>query len=109
MPRYKATIAYDGTEFFGWQVQPGKRTVQLELEKAVNTMAKNPAEPIRVQGSGRTDARVHAQGQVANFDLPFDIPADNVRKGLSTILPYDIGIKKSKLWMMISCTIQCPR
>ena len=97
MPRYKATIAYDGTEFFGWQVQPGKRTVQLELEKAVNTMAKNPAEPIRVQGSGRTDARVHAQGQVANFDLPFDIPADKVRKGLSTILPYDIGIKKVEI------------
>ncbi|MCW0953817.1 tRNA pseudouridine(38-40) synthase TruA [Weissella ceti] len=93
MPRYKATIAYDGTDFFGWQVQPGKRTVQLELEAAVNKMAKNPAEPIRVQGSGRTDARVHAIGQVAHFDLPFNIPAEAVRKGLSTMLPYDIGIK----------------
>ena len=94
MPRYKATIAYDGTDFFGWQVQPNKRTVQAEMELVVNKMAKNPAEHIRVQGSGRTDARVHAKGQVAHFDLPFDIPADAVRKGLSTMLPYDIGIKK---------------
>ncbi|SCB91062.1 tRNA pseudouridine(38-40) synthase TruA [Weissella bombi] len=94
MPRYKATIAYDGTDFYGWQVQPNKRTVQAEMELVVNKMAKNPAEHIRVQGSGRTDARVHAKGQVAHFDLPFDIPADAVRKGLSTMLPYDIGIKK---------------
>ena len=94
MPRYKATISYDGTDFFGWQVQPNKRTVQAEMELVVNKMAKNPAEHIRVQGSGRTDARVHAKGQVAHFDLPFDIPADAVRKGLSTMLPYDIGIKK---------------
>ncbi|WP_022791468.1 tRNA pseudouridine(38-40) synthase TruA [Weissella halotolerans] len=97
MPRYKATIAYDGTDFYGWQVQPGMRTVQLELEKAVNQMAKHPAEHIRVQGSGRTDARVHAVGQVAHFDLPFDIPADAVRKGLSTMLPYDIGIKQVEI------------
>lgn len=97
MPRYKATIAYDGTDFFGWQVQPGKRTVQLELENAVNKMAKNPEAHLRVQGSGRTDARVHAMGQVANFDLPFNIPADSVRKGLSTMLPYDIGIKKVEI------------
>jgi tRNA pseudouridine38-40 synthase len=94
MPRYKATIAYDGTDFYGWQVQPNKRTVQAEMELVVNKMAKNPAEHIRVQGSGRTDARVHAKGQVAHFDLPFDIPAEAVRKGLSTMLPYDIGIKK---------------
>ena len=93
MPRYKATISYDGTEFYGWQVQPGKRTVQLEMEKVVNKMAKDPADHIRVQGSGRTDARVHAQGQVVHFDLPFDIPNEAVRKGLSTMLPYDIGIK----------------
>lgn len=71
MPRYKATISYDGTEFYGWQVQPGKRTVQLEMEKVVNKMAKDPTEHIRVQGSGRTDARVHAKGQVVHFDLPF--------------------------------------
>ncbi|MGL4537413.1 MAG: tRNA pseudouridine synthase A, partial [Weissella cibaria] len=93
MPRYKATISYDGTEFYGWQVQPGKRTVQLEMEKVVNKMAKDPADHIRVQGSGRTDTRVHAQGQVVHFDLPFDIPNEAVRKGLSTMLPYDIGIK----------------
>ena len=43
MPRYKATIAYDGTDFFGWQVQPNKRTVQAEMELVVNKMAKNPA------------------------------------------------------------------
>ncbi|MDR3190766.1 MAG: tRNA pseudouridine(38-40) synthase TruA [Lactobacillaceae bacterium] len=92
MPRYRAVISYDGTDFFGWQVQPGKRTVQLELEKVVNQMAKNPAEHIRVQGSGRTDTGVHALGQVAHFDLPFDIHPEGVRKGLASMLPYDIGI-----------------
>ncbi len=94
MPRYRAIVAYDGTDFSGWQVQPSKRTVQGELEKAVNRMAKNPEQPIRVQGSGRTDAGVHALGQVAHFDLPFDIPESGVRKGLATMLPFDIEIKK---------------
>ncbi|MCM0582632.1 tRNA pseudouridine(38-40) synthase TruA [Weissella diestrammenae] len=94
MPRYRAIIAYDGTDFYGWQVQPGKRTVQGELEKAVNQMAKNPEIPIRVQGSGRTDAGVHALGQVVHFDLPYQIPANGVRKGLATMLPFDIGIEQ---------------
>lgn len=94
MPRYRALIAYDGTEFLGWQVQPGKRTVQGELEKAVNRMAKYPDPALKVHGSGRTDAGVHALGQVAHFDLPFEIPEEGVRKGLSTILPYDVEIKQ---------------
>ena len=94
MPRYRAIISYDGTNFFGWQVQPGKRTVQYEMEKVVNQMAKNPAEHIRVQGSGRTDTGVHALGQVVHFDLPFDIEAESVRKALSSMLPFDIGISK---------------
>ncbi|MDR3241264.1 MAG: tRNA pseudouridine(38-40) synthase TruA [Lactobacillaceae bacterium] len=97
MPRYRAVISYDGTDFLGWQVQPGKRTVQGELEKAVNQMAKNPAEHIRVQGSGRTDAGVHALGQVAHFDLPLDINPEGVRKGLATMLPFDIGIQKVEI------------
>lgn len=94
MPRYRATVQYDGSEFFGWQVQPGKRTVQGEIETIVNKMAKNPAQCIRVQGSGRTDTGVHALGQVMHFDFPFDIPAEGMRKGLMSMLPFDIGVSE---------------
>ncbi len=92
MPRYKALIKYDGSEFFGWQVQPEKRTVQGELEKVVNMMARNPEQWIRVQGSGRTDTGVHALAQVAHFDFPFDVPTEGLRKGMSSKLPFDVTV-----------------
>jgi tRNA pseudouridine38-40 synthase len=93
MPRYKAIVAYDGSDYFGWQVQPNKRTVQGEIEKVINKMARNPVDWIRVQGSGRTDTGVHALGQVMHFDFPFDVDPDGLRKGMSSMLPYDIGVK----------------
>ncbi|MDF7637723.1 tRNA pseudouridine(38-40) synthase TruA [Leuconostocaceae bacterium ESL0958] len=98
MYRYRAVLAYDGADFFGFQVQSKngverQRTVQGELIKAVNQMGKFPAEPIKVVGSSRTDTGVHAKGQVVHFDLPFDIPGEGVRKGLNTILPRDILIR----------------
>ena len=98
MTRYKAIVAYDGSNFFGFQVQTKsgvevQRTVQGELNKAVNQMAKQPVTPIKVVGASRTDTGVHAFGQVVHFDLPFDINPVGVSKGLNTLLPRDILIK----------------
>lgn len=90
MRRLKVTISYDGTEFAGYQVQPGKRTVQLELEKVLAKMHKG--EKIRVTASGRTDARVHAFGQVIHFDTPLAIPVERYKKALNVQLPRDIRV-----------------
>lgn len=65
--RLKLTIAYEGSQFDGWQSQPGENTIQDHLEKAASEVAK---ETIKITGSGRTDAGVHALGQVAHFDVP---------------------------------------
>ena len=67
MSNYKIVIEYDGTDFSGWQLQPDKRTVQGELERVLSLLNGNA--PVRVHGAGRTDAGVHACGQVANFTL----------------------------------------
>ncbi|WP_409303797.1 tRNA pseudouridine(38-40) synthase TruA [Peribacillus sp. SCS-155] len=90
MNRYKAIISYDGTLFAGYQVQPQKRTVQLELEKTLRKLHKGV--DIRVTASGRTDAGVHAKGQVIHFDSPFSFPAENWEKGLNAMLPQDIAV-----------------
>lgn len=92
--RYKITMAYDGTDFYGFQRQPHKRTVEGTLTKIVNKMAKNPDPAIKVYGSGRTDAGVHALGQVAHFDFPFDIAEKNMLRGLNSMLPLDVQILK---------------
>ncbi|WP_056983603.1 tRNA pseudouridine(38-40) synthase TruA [Lentilactobacillus farraginis] len=85
---------YDGTKFSGFERQPNRRTIEGVLTQKVNTMAKNPVPPIIVYGSGRTDAGVHAIGQVAHFDFPFDLPVDAVYKGLNSMLPLDMEITK---------------
>ena len=90
MIRYKCTIAYDGTHFSGYQIQPDKRTVQLELEKVLTTMHKG--KPVKVAASGRTDAGVHAKGQVIHFDSPLDLPEERWKKALGAMLPADIAI-----------------
>lgn len=90
MRRLKATISYDGTNFAGYQVQPGERTVQLELEKVLSVMHKG--EQVKVTASGRTDARVHATGQVIHFDTPLMIPCEKYRKALNVQLPRDIRV-----------------
>ena len=76
--RFKITIAYDGTNFAGFQTQPKQRTVQSVLERAVNKMSKED-EYITVFGSGRTDAGVHALGQVVHFDFPHEMTAENMQ------------------------------
>ena len=95
MARYKCIIAYDGTAFAGYQVQPEKRTVQSELETALGKMHKG--EKVRVTASGRTDAGVHAKGQVIHFDSANELPAENWQKALNALLPSDIVVLDVKL------------
>lgn len=90
MRRLKAIISYDGTQFSGYQVQPGERTVQLELERVLSTMHKGAV--VKVTASGRTDARVHATGQTIHFDTPLAIPVEKYMKALNVQLPRDIRV-----------------
>ncbi|HEX5661340.1 MAG TPA: tRNA pseudouridine(38-40) synthase TruA, partial [Polyangiales bacterium] len=85
-------VAYDGSDFAGYQVQPGERTVQRELERAAASMT---GHPVRVRASGRTDAGVHALGQVVAFDSARDIHAHGFMLGLNRVLPPDIRIQRA--------------
>jgi tRNA pseudouridine38-40 synthase len=89
MTRIRLTVAYEGTEFCGWQVQPADRTVQGELERALLTIL---GREVRVHGSGRTDSGVHALGQVVHFDIPDDRPGFPWRRSLNAILPRDVRV-----------------
>ena len=91
--RYKLLVAYDGFDYAGWQVQPGMKTIQNELEKCFNRLT---GQVLKVHGSGRTDQGVHAMGQVAHVDLPAHLLAGNILKGLNALLPPTIRIMKVK-------------
>lgn len=95
MTRYKITLAYDGTNFSGFQIQPKQRTVQGTLERALTKMTKG--QHITVFGSGRTDAGVHAYGQVIHFDYPGTLPADSMLRALNSLMPLDIEILSSEI------------
>ncbi len=90
---WKLTLAYDGTDFSGWQVQPGETTVQGELQAALGRITGESPLP---QGSGRTDAGVHALGQVASFALQAPIPPGNLLRALNRTLPASIRILEAK-------------
>jgi len=86
-------VAYDGTDFQGWQVQPGLATIQGELQAALGRITGESPVP---QGSGRTDAGVHALAQVASFTLHAPIPAANLERALNRTLPSSIRITEAK-------------
>lgn len=86
----KLTVEYDGTHYHGWQVQPTGETVQAVLEKAVSTVLGRPTHVI---GSGRTDAGVHALGQVANFLSDTELEPHRVQRALNALTPDDVTIK----------------
>jgi len=89
--RLKLTVHYDGSGFHGWQFQPDQRTVQGELEAALSRLADRPRS---VVGSGRTDAGVHATGQVAAVDMPVGWTPGDLRRSLNAILPRDIWVEE---------------
>ncbi len=82
------TIEYDGTDYFGWQVQPGVRTVQGEIERV---LARLCGRHVPVAGAGRTDRGVHALGQVAHVDVE-EKEFDRLQKGLNSLLPDDVSV-----------------
>lgn len=86
---FKCTVEYDGTAFAGWQVQSGERTVQRVVEEAIGRIL---GTRIRVVAAGRTDAGVHALGQVISFTAPCDLTMARLRKGLNAVLPPDVAI-----------------
>lgn len=90
MKRMKAVIAYDGSGFAGYQIQPESRTVQLELLKVLKNIHKG--REVQVVASGRTDAKVHATGQVIHFDTDYTIPVQGWLKALNVLLPEDIRV-----------------
>jgi tRNA pseudouridine38-40 synthase len=89
MRRIRIKIAYDGTAFHGWQVQPGLPTIQGALEEIVSGME---GVPVHVAGSGRTDAGVHALEQVAAFSIENPIPLPNLRRAVNRLLPPAIRV-----------------
>ena len=94
MQTYKLTLAYDGTDYSGWQVQLNGTAVQEIVERAVERIF---GEKARVHGSGRTDAGVHALGQVAHFHVPkakAKIPPASLRGALNGALPRDVRVMK---------------
>ncbi len=90
---WKLTLAYDGTDFHGWQIQPDRPTIQGELQSALERVTGEGPLP---QGSGRTDAGVHALAQVASFALSAPIPPENLRRALNRTLPLAIRVSEAK-------------
>ena len=89
MRNLRLTLSYDGSEFAGWQVQPGRMTIQGTLASAIGRLS---GENVLPQGSGRTDAGVHALAQVASFATASPIPAENWMRALNDILPASIRV-----------------
>lgn len=89
----KLTLEYDGTDYCGWQIQPNAKSIQETIERSIKKLT---GEVVSVIGSGRTDSRVHALGQVANFSTASTIPIDNFRMALNSVLPADISVKQAE-------------
>lgn len=95
MPRFKITIQYDGTGFRGWQLQKDERTIQGEIEDALQIL--NHKTSIRIHGAGRTDTGVHATGQVAHFDFNTDMNSGALKDALNGNLARDVRVIACKI------------
>lgn len=93
MKRVMLTVAYDGTNYHGWQIQPNKETIEGILNRCLSELL---GENVTVTGASRTDSGVHARGNVAVFDTDSPIPADKISYALNRKLPEDIKIQKSE-------------
>lgn len=93
MKNIKLTIEYEGTNYFGWQIQENVITIEGKIKEALEEMTK---ENIKLIGSGRTDGKVHALGQVANFLTNSNIPGERYKYALKFLLPDDISIVESE-------------
>ena len=89
--KFRLLLEYDGTDYCGWQVQPNGRSVQATLESALHTVLGHPA---RVSSAGRTDAGVHAAGQVACFSTPRDVNIDRLLRALNALTPRDLSVTR---------------
>lgn len=89
MPRFRGLVAYRGSAFHGWQIQPDVRTVEGELTDALETITRTRS---KVQGASRTDAGVHAEGQVMHFDYDGDMRPDQLRDGLNAVSSRDARV-----------------
>jgi tRNA pseudouridine38-40 synthase len=94
MPVVKLTLEYDGTRYVGWQVQPNGPSIQAEVERALAALHGGPR---RVTAAGRTDAGVHAIGQVASFVEPAPLPLAAYLKGMNALLPADVAVRGARL------------
>jgi tRNA pseudouridine38-40 synthase len=90
VPRFKLTIEYAGTRYSGWQIQKNAKTIQGEIDRAIREVTRR--SDFELYGSGRTDAGVHATGQVAHLDVSTPLPAESLRRRVNDELPADINI-----------------
>ena len=90
MRNIRLTLAYDGTHYVGWQIQPNAPSIQAAVKSAIEELTGDTAT---VHAAGRTDSGVHALGQVANFRTESSIPCENIRTGLQRFLPDDIVVR----------------
>src|SRR3990170_3978236 len=89
--RLRLDVAYDGADFSGWAAQPGRRTVQGELEAAIGTVLRVPQ--VRLTCAGRTDSGVHARGQVCHLDVDVPVEPSDLRRRLAGVLPGDLRVR----------------
>jgi tRNA pseudouridine38-40 synthase len=92
--QYRLVVEYDGTDYHGWQLQPAARTVQGVLEGALGRLLGHPA---RARAAGRTDAGVHATGQVVCFESPRTIPVEVVLRALNALTPVDLTVRAAQI------------
>lgn len=90
MTRYRAVVEYDGSMYYGWQRQPNLPTIQGKLEQVLSRIYR---QPVRVYGAGRTDAGVHACGQVMHFEMDWSHASEDLKRACNAILPSDILIR----------------